>query len=58
MRPTRRELLQTTALLGVAGAAMAAGVGTEPGHPAAEGLVPHSLRKGGGLVDATGGWLV
>jgi predicted aldo/keto reductase-like oxidoreductase len=55
MRPTRRELLRTTALLGVAGAAMAAGVGTEPGHPAAEGLVaPPTVKQGDMLYRTLG----
>ena len=60
MRPTRRELLQTTALLGVAGAAMAAGVGTsetaagEPAH-AAEGLaVPATVKRGDMLYRTLG----
>jgi len=60
MRPTRRELLQTTALLGVAGAAMAAGVGTsetaagEPAH-VAEGLaVPPTVKRGDMLYRTLG----
>ncbi|HJW70105.1 MAG TPA: aldo/keto reductase, partial [Candidatus Binatia bacterium] len=61
MRPTRRELLQTTALLGVAGAAMAAGVATdepgtrEAGHPAAEGLAaPPTVKQGDMLYRTLG----
>jgi aryl-alcohol dehydrogenase-like predicted oxidoreductase len=52
MRPTRRELLQTTALLGVAGAAMAAGV---PGHPATEGFAaPPTVKQGDMLYRTLG----
>src|SRR5262245_37349988 len=60
MRPTRRELLQTTALLGVAGAAIAAGVGpgetgtSEPSH-AAEGLAaPPTVKRGDMLYRTLG----
>src|SRR5262245_30854032 len=59
MRPTRRELLQTTALLGVAGAAMAAGIGTgEAGTgpaPAAQGLTPPTVKRGDMLYRTLGG---
>src|SRR5215468_7753886 len=58
MRPTRRELLQTTALLGVAGAAMAAGIGTgEAGTgpaPAAQGLTPPTVKRGDMLYRTLG----
>jgi aryl-alcohol dehydrogenase-like predicted oxidoreductase len=56
MRPTRRELLQTTALLGVAGAAMAAGAGTGesgttgPAHAAGEGLAALPTVKQGDML--------
>jgi aryl-alcohol dehydrogenase-like predicted oxidoreductase len=60
MRPTRRELLQTTALLGVAGAAIAAGVGpgetgtSEPSHAAEGFAVPPTVKRGDMLYRTLG----
>jgi aryl-alcohol dehydrogenase-like predicted oxidoreductase len=59
MHPTRRELLQTTALVGMAGAALAAGVDTgaaetgKSGHPAASGLAAPSTVKQGDMLYRT-----
>jgi predicted aldo/keto reductase-like oxidoreductase len=51
MDPTRRELLQTTALLGVAGAAMVSGVAGAAAAPAA---VPPTVKQGDMLYRTLG----